>query len=306
MPTDRIISQESRVESQESEDRRVGFATEPDDQILSEKGFYWREKSGGKVLICRALEEKGFVNGFSTRLGGVSPMPENDLNLSGFDDDSEENILENRRRFLNVLGGDFTLATAWQVHGIDVKTVENLDDARDGNARFDALVSRLTNVLVGVKTADCVPVLLGDAKTKSFAAIHAGWRGTAHSIVTKAIEKMREIYGTNPKDLICAIGPAAVCNYEIGQDVIDAFSENFPNNSQHLFAPTRDGHAFVDLHRANFEQLTATGVSKENIYAAPFCTLERTDLFFSYRKEKRLYGKTGRLLSVIGRKEAEA
>ena len=306
MPTDRIIesSQQSAVSNQpeNGEDRKDGFAAETEDQILSEKGFYWREKNGVEVLVCGALEEKGFVNGFSTRLGGVSPMPENDLNLSGFDDDSEENILENRRRFLKVFDGDFTLATAWQVHGTEVKTVENLDAAKDGNSRFDALVSSLRGVLVGVKTADCVPVLLGDVKTGAFAAVHAGWRGTAHSIVTKAIEKMREIYGTNPKDLICAIGPAAVCNYEIGQDVIDAFNENFPNNSEHLFAPTRDGHAFVDLHRANFEQLATTGVSPENIYSAPFCTLERTDLFFSYRKEKRLYGKTGRLLSVIGRK----
>lgn len=299
MPTDRIISRESKVESRESENRQSPTA---EDQILAEKGFYWREKNGVKVLICRALEEKGFANGFSTRLGGVSPMPENDLNLSGFDDDSEENIMENRRRFLDVFGGDYTLATAWQVHGFDVKTVGNLDDARDGNARFDALVSNLPGILVGVKTADCVPVLIGDAKTESFAAVHAGWRGTVQSIVAKAVEKMRADYGANPKDLVCAIGPAAVCNYEIGQDVIDAFGENFPTGgSRHLFTPTRDGHAFVDLHRANFEQLTAAGVSPENIYAAPFCTLERTDLFFSYRKEKRLYGKTGRLLSVIGR-----
>jgi hypothetical protein len=306
MPTDRIIEsgQQSAISSQpeKSENQTAGFGTESEDQILSEKGFYWREKNGVKILVCRALEEKGFVNGFSTRLGGVSKMPENDLNLSGFDDDSEENIMENRRRFLNVFDGDFTLATAWQVHGVDVKTVGNPDDAKDGNARFDALVSNLPGILVGVKTADCVPVLLGDAKTKSFAAIHAGWRGTAQSIAAKAIEKMREAYDTKPEDLICAIGPAAVCNYEIGQDVIDDFRKNFPDNSEHLFAPTRDGHAFVDLHRANFEQLAATGVLPENIYSAPFCTLERTDLFFSYRKEKRLYGKTGRLLSVIGRK----
>ena len=303
MPTDKIINRESGIESREPETLQVSETQDhkTEDQILSEKGFYWREKSGVKILVCGVLEEKGFVNGFSTRVGGVSKMPENDLNLSGFDDDSEENIMENRRRFLNVFDGAFTLATAWQVHGVEVKTVENLDRARDGNARFDALVSNLTNVLVGVKTADCVPVLLADAKTKSFAAIHAGWRGTAQSIAAKAVEKMRENYGANPKDLICAIGPAAVCNYEIGQDVIDAFSENFPHNSEHLFAPTRDGHAFVDLHRANFEQLATTGVSTENIYSAPFCTLERTDLFFSYRKEKRLYGKTGRLLSVIGR-----
>ena len=253
-------------------------------------------------MVCRALEENGFANGFSTRLGGVSPFPENDLNLAGFGEDADENILENRRRFLDVFDEDFTLATAWQIHGDAVKTVADLEGAKNTEEKFDALVSDLENVLVGVKTADCVPVLLGDTKTRAFAAIHAGWRGSVESIVRKAIEKMRANFGTTPKDLIAAIGAAATCkNYEIGQDVINAFGEKFPN-SPHLFTPTRHGHALIDLNAANREQLLDAGVLPENIFAAPFCTMERTDLFFSYRVEKNLYGKTGRLLSVIGRK----
>ncbi|MEO6589599.1 MAG: laccase domain-containing protein, partial [Pyrinomonadaceae bacterium] len=90
-------------------------------------------------------------------------------------------------------------------------------------------------------------------------------------------------------------------NYEIGQDVISAFEEKFSTSGK-LFTRTRDGHALIDLHLANKEQLLSIGVAAENIYIAPFCTMERTDLFFSYRAEKKLYGKTGRLLSVIGRK----
>ncbi len=273
----------------------------PNDKILSKFGFYWREKNGIKVLVCRALEENEFTNGFSTRLGGVSPFPKNDLNLAGFDQDTNENIFENRKRFLQVFDNDFQLATAWQVHGDDIKVVRNSADMKDGEAKFDALVSNLENVLVGVKTADCVPILLGDFKTKAFAAIHAGWRGTASSIVGTAIKKMREEFGTKAENLVCAIGAAATCkNYEIGQDVIDAFRETFPK-SEHLFTPTRSNHALVDLHLANKEQLLAARVASENIYIAPFCTMERTDLFFSYRREKKLYGKTGRLLSVIGK-----
>ncbi len=249
------------------------------------------------------MEENGFANGFSTRLGGVSPFPKDNLNLAGFDDDTEENIFENRKRFLQVFDSDFQLATAWQVHGDDVKVVISATDVKDGDAKFDALVSNLENTLVGVKTADCVPILLGDAKTKSFAAVHAGWRGTASSIVGTAIEKMREEFGTKAENLVCAIGAAATCkNYEIGQDVIDAFHENFPS-SEHLFMPTRENHALIDLLRANREQVLAVGVAFENIYVAPFCTMERTDLFFSYRQEKKIYGKTGRLLSVIGRRK---
>jgi copper oxidase (laccase) domain-containing protein len=113
---------------------------------------------------------------------------------------------------------------------------------------------------------------------------------------------MRAEFGAKPEDLTCAIGAAATCkNYEIGRDVIDAFREKFVN-AEKYFTPTRENHALVDLHLANKEQLASAGVLPENIYAAPFCTIDRTDLFFSYRKEKKLYGKTGRLLSVIGLK----
>jgi YfiH family protein len=271
-----------------------------DDEILTEKGFFWREKNSVKVLISRALEENGFTNGFSTRLGGVSPFPENDLNLAGFGEDADENIIENRRRFLNIFEENYTLTTVWQVHGDKIRIVKTEKDIQNTEEKFDALVSDVPNILIGVKTADCVPILLGDRKNKAFAAIHAGWRGTVESIARKAIEKMRENYGTKPQDLICAIGPAASCkNYEVGKDVIDAFEEKFSTSGK-LFVETRKNHALIDLHRANKEQLIDSGVAEENIFTAPFCTLERTDLFFSYRKEKILYGKTGRLLSVIG------
>lgn len=251
-------------------------------------------------MVNRILEENGFANGFSTRLGGVSPFPENDLNLGGFNEDSAENIYENRRRFLKVFDGNFKIATVWQVHGDQVKTAQAAEDLKNNDERADALVSDLENVLVGVKTADCVPVLIGDRKTKAFAAVHAGWRGSVQSIALKAIEKMRLAFGTYPPDLICAIGPAASCkNYEIGREVIDHFQENFPGED--IFAPTKTDHALIDLHKANKNQLINAGVAAENIYIAPFCTMERTDLFFSYRVEKKLYGKTGRLLSVIGK-----
>lgn len=288
-----IINQQSTVSGQLSE---ISVET------LADFGFYWRERNGVKVLICRALEENGFVNGFSTRSGGVSPFPADDLNLAGFCEDSDENIFENRRRFLEIFGGDFTLATVRQVHGDAVKVVENLTEALEDDGKFDALTSNLPNVLAGVKTADCVPVLIGDRKTKSFAAVHAGWRGTVESIVKKSIEKMRDRFGAKPENLICAIGAAATReNYEIGRDVIDAFREKF-SDSEKFFTATRPNHALVDLHLANKEQLASIGVLPENIYVAPFCTIERTDLFFSYRKEKKLYGKTGRLMSVVGRK----
>jgi YfiH family protein len=247
------------------------------------------------------LEENGFANGFSTRLGGVSEFPENDLNLAGFGEDSNENIAENRKRFLDVFDEDFSLTTVWQVHGDGVKKVSDLESAENTEEKFDALISELPNLLLGVKTADCVPILIGDRKTGAFSAVHAGWRGTVESIILKAIEKMKTEYGTNPGDLICAIGPAASCrSYEVGQEVIDEFSAKFSTGGK-LFTQTRKGHAFIDLHLANKEQLISLGIPEQNISTAPFCTIERTDLFFSYRIENKKFGKTGRLMSVIGK-----
>lgn len=254
------------------------------------------------MLVSRALEDAGFANGFSTRHGGVSPFPENSLNLSGFDDDTGENIYENRRRFLGAFDGSYRLALALQVHGTDIRIVTTEADIGDSEVHADAVMSDLNGVLAAAKTADCVPVLIGDPVTGAYAAVHAGWRGTANSIVRTAVEKMVDLYGVQPSNLLCAIGPAACGrNYEVGADVIGMFAANFDDSGRY-FTPTREGHALVDLHAANQDQLIAAGVSPENISIAPFCTMERSDLFFSYRREKGDFGRTGRLLSVIGRR----
>jgi YfiH family protein len=252
-------------------------------------------------LICRPLEDAGFVNGFSTRLGGVSDFPKDSLNLAGFDEDSSENIYENRRRFLSIFNGEFELATAWQVHGDGVKIVRTSEDLQNSEERFDALVSAREGTLVGVKTADCVPILIGDPVTGSFSAIHAGWKGTAAHIVSNAVEKMRTQFGADPRSMIAAVGPCASGeNYEVGTEVIERFSSSFPDHRKY-FRETRPGHALVDLRLANRELMTAAGIRQENIHTAPFCTIARTDIFFSFRAEKRKFGRTGRLMSVIGR-----
>ena len=219
-------------------------------------------------------------------------MPRDALNLAGFDDDAAENILENRRRFLKLLAGDWTLTGCWQTHSAKVRVVASAQDAEPrpgvrGDPEYcDALVSDRSKVLLAVKTADCVPVLLGDPETGAFAAVHAGWRGTRASIVARAIERLRDDYHVQPEDLRAAIGPAARgCCYEVGREVIDEFKEHFPQ-SDYLFTPTHDGRARIDLQRANREQLTAAGVAPERIHTAPLCTMDRTDLFFSYRREK--------------------
>ncbi len=273
---------------------------------LQNEHFYWRERDGVRALVCASLEQDGFTNAFSTRLGGVSPMPENSLNLAGFNEDDAENIYENRRRFLKLFPGQWLLTGCWQVHGIDVRVVHSQDEAEQkpgalGDDQYcDALVSNTPNVLLAVKTADCVPILIGDPVTRAFAAVHAGWRGTSSSIVKRAIEQLENEYGARVANLCVAIGPAAnACCYEVGTDVMSVFKERFPNADE-LLTPTRDGHARINLHEANRYQLISAGVAPDRIHVAPLCTMDRNDLFFSYRQEKKLHGRVGRLMSVIG------
>ena len=278
-----------------------------DDSSLRHAGFYWRERDRVRALICAPLEQEGFANAFSTRLGGVSPMPQASLNLAGFNEDEAENIHENRRRFLKLFEGDWTLTGCWQTHSADVRIVHNEWEAQPkpgvlGDDQYcDALISDTPKILLAVKTADCVPILLADSETGSFAAIHAGWRGTSASIVVRAVDQLKQEYGSRAENLRVAIGPAANgCCYEVGAEVINVFKERFPE-SDHLFTPTRNGHARVDLQKANREQLIGAGVLPDRILIAPLCTMERTDLFFSYRREKNVHGRVGRLMSVIGR-----
>jgi YfiH family protein len=275
---------------------------------LQRAGFYWREIDGVRALVCAPLENDGFTNGFSTRLGGISPMPRTALNLAGFNEDSAENILENRRRFLKLFDGEWALGGCWQMHGTDVRVINDAaeakpaEDARGDSIYCDAIVSKARGVLAGVKIADCVPLLIGDPKTGSFAAIHAGWRGTYAGIVLYAIERLTSEYNAQPEECRVAIGPAAAsCCYEVGSEVIDGFKERFPG-ADALFTTTREGHARIDLLQANHDQLVAAGVAAERIHTAPLCTMCRTDLFFSYRREKQAVGKVGRLMAVIGKR----
>ncbi len=276
-----------------------------DDQLTA-AGFYWRETDGVRALVCAPLEQDGFVNGFSTRLGGVSEMPANALSLAGFNEDAAENILENRRRFLKLFPGKWELAGCWQVHGADVRVVNTAEEAKPAENQLgetifcDVIVSNAEGVLAAVKTADCVPILLGDPVTGAFAAVHAGWRGTLAGAVVVGVERLVKEYDARPDNLRVAIGASAgPCCYEVGSEVIEAFTKRFADGEK-LFTETRPGHAMVDLLQANRDQLESAGVLPERIHTAPICTMCSTDLFFSYRKEKSLHGKVGRLMAVVG------
>ena len=156
----------------------------------------------------------------------------------------------------------------------------------------DALISDRPGVTVGIRTADCVPVLLADSRTRAVAAIHAGWRGTAAQIVTGALADMAAKFGTRAEDVYAAIGPAiGVCCYETGPDVAVRFAEWVPELTD-VTQPTK-----IDLPAINAAQLRAAGVLPERIWIAGECTFCLGERYFSFRREK---DEAGRLLSYIG------
>lgn len=270
--------------------------------------FTIRQTSNLQLIVCEPIERLGFKNAFSTRLGGVSPLPENALSLGNFSQDERMNVIENRRRFLDALGaGDWQLVTARQIHSAEIHLVQ--EDALNGGdpATCDALTSSIDRTLLAVQTADCLPVLIADEKTGAFAAVHAGWRGTLAGIVARTIGKMQLHFGSNPDDLHVALGPAISAEvFEVGPEVIEVFQREFPYAEDLISNRKADGKAHLDINLANARQAVGTGVRSHRIYDSGLCTWLRNDLFFSYRRESGAEKPVGRLMGVIGRTDAFA
>lgn len=277
-----------------------------------------------QVLRAAALDRLPWlVHGFSTRLGGVSRpegQPGGALNLGLTVWDTRENVLTNRAKLLTALDAEtMKLVTLRQIHS-DV--VHVLDALPRQSPRGDAAVMRAPGLLLGVQTADCVPILLVDTEHRAVAAVHAGWRGTLRRVVAKTLGRMQMALSTRPENVVAAMGPAiGVCCYEVGPEVAQAYTAQFAQAREWFEGPFQTlaseeepnplkwlsmappGHSpppprvRLDLRAANRWQLLDAGVRAPNITVSELCTACRTDLLFSYRKEKAL---TGRLMGVIG------
>lgn len=267
--------------------------------------FSFRPHGEIQLLVCEPLERLGFKNAFSTRLGGVSSLPENSLSLGNFSHDERANVIENRRRFQAALGADnWPMVTAKQIHSADVRSVKNAEDALTEAQPGDALTANTKQILLAIQTADCMPILIADQRTRAFAAVHAGWRGTLAGIVARTIERMQHEYGSRPEDLHAALGPAICAEvFEVGAEVLDSFRREY-GYAEELFSNLQtNGKGHINLNLANIRQLTDAGVSVNKIYDSGLCTWLRNDLFFSYRLERGAEKPVGRLMGVIGRAE---
>lgn len=292
-----------------------------------------RSSGALRVLNSSSLATcKWLVHGFSTRPGGVSELEivqggrkasERSLNLGFTEWDQRSRVEKNRERFTKSIGASaLKLIGLKQIHSCIIHAV---DAPPDQLLQGDALITRTPGVLLTVQTADCIPILLADTRTRAVAAIHSGWRGTVQRIAAKTVGRMRMLFGTDPADLIAAIGPGiARCCYEVGPDVVKEFESQFRQAREWFDGPfdvlasgedpnplpwltmMPPGHqpdpptVLLDLHAANRVILLEAGLHPENIAVSDLCTSSRPDLFFSYRRERKVGNETGRMITAIG------
>jgi len=264
-------------------------------------------------------------HGFSTRKGGESRVycAENapaELNLGFTAEDDRQTVARNRRLLAAAVTGDAStpLLTARQFHSGLVTVLHAKDAHRTQPHKADGLMTNEPGFLLGIQTADCIPVLVADRKRKVVAAFHAGWRGTVKRIVEAGVGRMSLEFGSQPKDLVAAIGPGiGLCCYAVGEEVRSEFESQF-TYARELFReicdadPVRNRYPIpqqalthspsapslhLDLAEANRRQLLDAGLKASAVEIVGGCTNCQNELFFSHRAE---HGHAGRLMAVIG------
>jgi len=225
----------------------------------------------------------------STRWRGVSTQPYSSLNLGAFTNDRQEAIQQNKELLYTDLGiNSDQIASSFQCHGNEVLNVIE-PGYYEG---FDALITNKKDIFLQILVADCTPILLFDPQNEVVAAIHAGWRGTANNIVQKTLEKMKDVFNTNPSDCFAYVGTCiSQPFFEVDEDVALYFDEEF-----YVFDKEKNKY-FIDLKGCNVRALSDAGLMKNHIAVSPFCTVKDNHLFFSHRHEK---GTTGRFGVIIG------
>jgi polyphenol oxidase len=271
------------------------------------------------------------MHGFSTRTGGKTTVYKpgqrtGELNLGFTATNPKETILANRKLFVTAVAKKTAaplLVTLKQIHSSIVQVVGKADAEDEATSKADGMMTSEPGILLGIQTADCIPVLIADRKQRAVAAFHAGWRGTLKRIVESGVGRMRLEFGSRPEDMIAAIGPGiGACCYAVGEEVRmefesqfiyapELFSEGHDSNPVRekyplLFLTARaPGHSNIgpalhlNLVEANRRQLLDAGLNPKNIFVQGDCTSCLNDRYFSHRAD---HGFTGRSLSVIGMK----
>jgi len=248
-------------------------------------GLKMREKDGLVWGVFEGLEELGFLKHWiTTRKGGVSKGNYAQLNLGGHVGDDPSAVAKNRKKTADLFfdGGRIFLPN--QVHGTRHIIVDGKNRKRNG----DVLIMAKAGYACGVLTADCLPVIIADPVKKTAALAHAGRRGIYSHILSGAVRALKDGYGSDPRDMVAAIGPGIRrCCYEVGEEIFEEEGHDY-----FMRFWTQDGK--LDLIYAATFQLLESGVSSDNILDSEICTSCQDNVFYSHRGQK---GKAGRFMT---------
>ncbi|HUR34305.1 MAG TPA: peptidoglycan editing factor PgeF [Vicinamibacterales bacterium] len=271
--------------------------------------FEWRQTPFGPALVCKPLETVA-AHVWTTRFwrlgqAGIVDNP-------GWIDVAAALELDGS-----------ALVRLHQVHGRTV-VVADQDDRRESHSRpnGDILLGSDSGTAIAVQVADCVPLLIADRRLGVVAAAHAGWRGLALGVPVATVQAMVDTYGSEPRDLVAAIGPAVgACCYEVGPEVRQAFVEGgFPGEAigrWFLPAPApitgnppmpglpetrRPGHWYFDGWGAARAQLLAAGLARSEVFSARLCTASHPAVFPSYRRDGHQSGRSAAAIRPLRRR----
>lgn len=271
------------------------------------EGLRMHEKDGVWYVSFPLLDRENdrFVHGFSSRLGGVSEQELSSMNLSFGRGDRRENVLENFRRIAAAIGFDISrVVCSDQTHTNHVRVVTEADcgkgcwtekDYRD----VDGLVTDVPGITLATFYADCVPLFFLDPVHGAVGLSHSGWRGTVSDIAGETVRVMQRQYGTDPKDLLGAIGPS-ICQdcYEVSEDVICQVQKAYEQELwPKLYYRKPNGKYQLNLWEACRRNLLRAGLLPEHIEVTDLCTCCNPEVFFSHRASR---GKRGNLAGFLG------
>ncbi len=231
----------------------------------------------------------------TTRHGGVSKSPFNTLNLGLNAGDDSADVLHNR----SIVKSHLPTEPLWlkQIHGVTVSTPSTRNASTGNPFEADAAITNIPNEVLAILTADCMPVLFASKGGEVIGAAHAGWRGLSGGVLENTLQEMLAISpGLSPKDIVVWMGPAIGSTaFEVGEDVLKAFAPQGQDILSKAFTPivASPGKYWANLYLLARERLRSLGI--EQIDGGDFCTLNDSEKFFSYRRDK----ETGRFASLV-------
>lgn len=238
-------------------------------------------------------------------MGGVSAGIFESLNLSFTRGDEKAAVEENFRRISELLGCQYdNFVLSDQTHTTNVRRVGR-DDAGKGLLRardytdVDGLITDEPGIVLSTFYADCVPLYFVDVKKRAIGLSHSGWRGTVGRMGQETLDAMRREFGTQPEDVVCAIGPS-ICQdcYEVSQDVAEEFIQEFAGHEPDILLAKENGKYQLDLWRANKIVLLEAGIKQEHLSVTDVCTCCNSNVLFSHRASHGKRGNLGAFLSL--------